>query len=54
MRAGTSVNPRCACPARARGRPKPGGNTPEEFGRTIDDEYARWGKLVRERGIKMD
>lgn len=33
---------------------EPGGNTPEEFGRTIDDESARWGKLVRERGIKMD
>ena len=33
---------------------EPGGNTPEEFGRYIADEYARWGKLVRERGIKMD
>ena len=33
---------------------EPGGNTPEEFGRYIDDEYARWGQLTRARGIKMD
>lgn len=33
---------------------EPGGNTPEEFAAYINDEYQRWGKLVRERGIKID
>lgn len=31
---------------------EPGGNTPEEFAAYIRDEYERWGRLVRERGIK--
>ncbi len=31
-----------------------GGNTPEEFGAYINEEYERWGKLLRQRGIKAD
>jgi tripartite-type tricarboxylate transporter receptor subunit TctC len=31
-----------------------GGNTPEEFGAYIDQEYARWTRVVRERGIKVN
>jgi tripartite-type tricarboxylate transporter receptor subunit TctC len=30
----------------------PVANTPEQFGTFLKDEYARWGKLVREKGIK--
>lgn len=33
---------------------EPGGNTPEEFAAYINEEYGRWGKLLRERGIKID
>lgn len=32
---------------------EPGGNTPEEFAAYIRDEYERWGRIVRERGIKV-
>jgi tripartite-type tricarboxylate transporter receptor subunit TctC len=29
-------------------------NTPAEFRKLVRDEYARWGKLIREDGIKAD
>jgi tripartite-type tricarboxylate transporter receptor subunit TctC len=28
--------------------------TPEEFARVIRDEYAKYGKLVRQIGVKLD
>ena len=31
----------------------PGGGTPEEFGMTLHSEIARWGKIVKEAGIKI-
>lgn len=30
-----------------------GGDTPEAFGRFIRDEYERWGKLIREHGVRL-
>ena len=30
----------------------PVGDTPEQFGAFLKAEYAHWGKVVRERGIK--
>ncbi|MCZ7558676.1 MAG: tripartite tricarboxylate transporter substrate binding protein [Burkholderiaceae bacterium] len=33
---------------------EPGGNTPEEFGAYISEEYDRWGRIIRERGIKVN
>jgi len=30
---------------------EPGGNTPEEFAASIRDEFARWRKLIDERGL---
>jgi tripartite-type tricarboxylate transporter receptor subunit TctC len=30
----------------------PVADTPEQFGKFLKEEHARWGKLVRERGIK--
>lgn len=33
---------------------KPGGNTPEEFGAYISEEYDRWGRIIRERGIRVN
>jgi tripartite-type tricarboxylate transporter receptor subunit TctC len=30
----------------------PVANSPAEFGLFLKDEYARWGKLVRDKGIK--
>jgi tripartite-type tricarboxylate transporter receptor subunit TctC len=33
---------------------EPGGNTPEEFAAYINEEYERWGRLLRERGIKAN
>src|SRR6266581_3967668 len=32
----------------------PSGNTPEEFARFIRDDQAKWGKLMREAGIKAE
>ncbi len=32
----------------------PSGNTPEEFARFIRDDQAKWGKLMREAGIKPE
>ncbi|MGE5336781.1 MAG: tripartite tricarboxylate transporter substrate binding protein [Gemmatimonadota bacterium] len=32
---------------------EPGGSSPEEFAAYIRDEYERWGKLVRQRGISI-
>lgn len=32
----------------------PSGNTPEEFARFIREDQAKWGKLMREAGIKVD
>jgi tripartite-type tricarboxylate transporter receptor subunit TctC len=32
----------------------PGGNTPEEFARFIREDQAKWGKLMREAGIKPE
>ena len=31
----------------------PGGGPPQEFGATLHSEIARWGKIVREAGIKI-
>jgi tripartite-type tricarboxylate transporter receptor subunit TctC len=31
----------------------PGGGTPDEFGVTLHSEIARWGKIVKEAGIKI-
>jgi tripartite-type tricarboxylate transporter receptor subunit TctC len=36
------------------GGAEPGGNTPEEFGAYIREEYERWDRLLRERGIKAN
>ena len=33
---------------------EPVGNTPEEFARYIREETTRWGKLIKERGIKPE
>jgi tripartite-type tricarboxylate transporter receptor subunit TctC len=33
---------------------EPVGSTPEQFGRHIAGELARWGKLVREAGIRFE
>jgi tripartite-type tricarboxylate transporter receptor subunit TctC len=33
---------------------EPVGSTPEQFSRHIADELARWGKLVKETGIRFD
>ena len=33
---------------------EPVGNTPEEFGTFIKKEVARWGKVVKESGAKLD
>ena len=32
----------------------PSGNTPAEFARFIRDDQAKWAKLMREAGIKME
>ena len=32
----------------------PAATTPEEFGQFLRDEIARWGKVIRERGIKEE
>jgi tripartite-type tricarboxylate transporter receptor subunit TctC len=32
----------------------PAASTPEEFGQFLRDELARWGKVIRERGIKEE
>jgi tripartite-type tricarboxylate transporter receptor subunit TctC len=31
---------------------EPVGNTPEEFGAFIKAEMARWGKIIKEKGIR--
>lgn len=33
---------------------EPGGNTPEEFAAYIREEYDRWSRLLRERGVKAN
>jgi len=33
---------------------EPGGNTPEQFRRFIRDDQAKWSKLMREAGIKVE
>ncbi len=33
---------------------EPGGNSPAEFAAHIKDEYERWGRVIREAGIKID
>ena len=30
------------------------GDTPEQFGKYIESEYARWGKVVQSSGAKLD
>ena len=30
----------------------PAPDTPEEFDRYLKDEYARWGSIIRAKGIK--
>jgi tripartite-type tricarboxylate transporter receptor subunit TctC len=32
----------------------PGGGTPEELGRFLSEEIARWRKLIQEAGIKAN
>ena len=32
----------------------PVANTPSEFGRFVRDEIARWTKIIRQAGIKLD
>ena len=32
----------------------PAANSPEEFGQYLREEYARWGRIIREKGIKAD
>ena len=32
----------------------PAPSTPEEFGRYLEEEIARWSRLIREKGIKGD
>jgi tripartite-type tricarboxylate transporter receptor subunit TctC len=32
----------------------PGGNTPAEFARHIEAEHAKWAKVVKESGAKVD
>jgi tripartite-type tricarboxylate transporter receptor subunit TctC len=32
----------------------PAPNSPEAFGQYLRDEYARWGRIIREKGIKAD
>jgi tripartite-type tricarboxylate transporter receptor subunit TctC len=32
----------------------PAATTPEEFGQFLRDEIARWGQVIRERGIKEE
>jgi tripartite-type tricarboxylate transporter receptor subunit TctC len=31
-----------------------GGGTPDEFGALIRSEIAKWGKVVREAGVRAD
>jgi tripartite-type tricarboxylate transporter receptor subunit TctC len=33
---------------------EPSGDTPEEFARFIREDQAKWGKLMREKGIKPE
>jgi len=32
----------------------PAPDTPEEFAQYLKDEYTRWGRIIRERGIKVE
>ena len=32
----------------------PAADTPEEFGRYLRGEYERWGRIIREKGIKAE
>ena len=32
----------------------PLGGTPEQFARLIDDDIARWGKVVKDSGMHVD
>jgi hypothetical protein len=32
----------------------PAPNAPEAFGKYLSEEYARWGRIIREKGIKAD
>jgi tripartite-type tricarboxylate transporter receptor subunit TctC len=32
----------------------PGGGTPEAFARIIRDDYAKWGKVVKASGARVD
>ena len=32
----------------------PLGGTPEQFAQVIHDDLARWGKIVKESGVKLD
>jgi tripartite-type tricarboxylate transporter receptor subunit TctC len=32
----------------------PGGNTPEEFGRFIREDQAKWSRLMRDPGIRPE
>ena len=29
-------------------------STPEQFGKLVADEYARWAKVIRASGIRME
>jgi tripartite-type tricarboxylate transporter receptor subunit TctC len=32
----------------------PVGNTPEEFGAFLKAEMARWGKIIKQKGIRSE
>jgi tripartite-type tricarboxylate transporter receptor subunit TctC len=33
---------------------EPVGNTPAEFAATVRNDYAKWGKVIRDANIKLD
>ena len=33
---------------------EPLGSTPEEYGRILRDETARWGRVIAESGVRLD
>jgi tripartite-type tricarboxylate transporter receptor subunit TctC len=33
---------------------EPGGDTPEEFGAFVKAESMRWGKIIKEKGIRLE
>ena len=33
---------------------EPGGDTPDEFGVFVKGESIRWGKIIKEKGIRLE